>query len=235
MRWIQIITRIWSGLGRPTAKTLRCAIITGGGDQAFCAGADLKQMIPHLRADIRGGGRPRWSIGGITSHNAMAKPLVAAVNGYALAGGTELALACDIRLCSPNAMFGLAETRWGIIPGAGGTQRLPRTTPLGIAMEMILTGEPIDSETALRIGLVNRIIPQDTLMEEARKLALKIAERAPLAVRQARRAILESLSVGIDAGLVREAELFYEIMRTDDAVEGATAFSEKREPQFKGR
>lgn len=226
------LERCWNEYNEDPA--LRCAVVTGAGDRAFCAGADLKQMIPHLRDAIRAGERPRWSIGGITSHNVAAKPLIAAVNGHALAGGTELALACDIRLCTPNATFGLAETKWAIIPGAGGTQRLPRSVPLGIAMEIILTGEPIDAETALRIGLVNRIIAQSDLLAEAKKLARTIARRAPLAVRAARRAVLESLSVGIDAGLVREAELFFDIMRTDDAVEGATAFSEKREPQYRG-
>jgi enoyl-CoA hydratase/carnithine racemase len=227
------LERVWTEYNEDSG--LRCAVITGAGEQAFCAGADLKQMIPHFRDLIRAGGRPKWSIGGITSHNAIAKPLIAAVNGHALAGGTELALACDIRLCSPNAMFGLAETKWAIIPGAGGTQRLPRTVPLGMAMEIILTGEPVDAETALRIGLVNRIVEQSDLLRETKKLAATIARRAPLAVRAARRAVVESLSVGIDAGLVREAELFYEIMRTEDAVEGSTAFTEKREPKYHGR
>jgi enoyl-CoA hydratase/carnithine racemase len=215
--------------------SLRCAVLVGAGDRAFCAGADLKQMIPYYRDKVRAGERPRLSLGGITSHNAAAKPLIAAVNGHALAGGTELALACDIRICSPNATFGLSETKWAIIPGSGGTQRLPRSVPLGMAMEMLLTGEPIDAETALRIGLVNRVVPQSVLLDQAKALAWAIAKRGPLAVRAARRAALESLSVGLDAGLVRESELFFEIMRTEDAVEGATAFTEKREPQYRGR
>lgn len=148
-----------------------------------------------------------------------------------------MALACDIRICSPNATFGLSETKWAIIPGSGGTQRLPRCVPLGMAMEMemLLTGEPIDAETALCIGLVNRIVPQSALLDQAKALARAIAKRGPLAVRAARRAALESLSVGLDAGLVRESELYFEIMRTEDAVEGATAFTEKRDPQYRGR
>ena len=143
-------------------------------------------------------------------------------------------MACDIRICSPYATFGLSETKWAIIPGAGGTQRLPRSVPLGMAMEMLLTGEPIDAGTALRIGLVNRVAPLSEMLDRAKALARAIAKRGPLAVRAARRAALESLSVGLDAGLLRETELFFEIMRTDDAVEGATAFTEKREPRFRG-
>jgi enoyl-CoA hydratase/carnithine racemase len=192
-------------------------------------------MIPYFRDKIRAGERPKWSLGGITSHNSAAKPLIGAVNGHALAGGTELALACDIRLCSPNATFGLSETKWAIIPGAGGTQRLPRSIPLGLAMEMILTGASVDAETASRVGLVNRVIPQSALVDQAKALAHSIAKQAPLAIQAARRAVLESLSVGLDAGLVREAELFVDIMRTADAVEGATAFSEKRDPRYQGK
>ena len=118
-------------------------------------------------------------MGGITFEPHFGKPMIAAVNGHALAGGMELALACDIRLCSPNATFGLAETKWALIPGAGGTQRLPRAVPLGWAMEMILTGEPIDAETAQRIGLVNRILPQEQLLESAMRLAATMPAAAP--------------------------------------------------------
>ena len=143
----------------------RVGVLTGAGARAFCAGADLKELIPAHHRAVRAGLRDPWSMGGMTFEPHYGKPMIAAVNGHALAGGLELALACDIRLCSPNATFGLAETKWGLIPGAGGTQRLPRTVPLGWAMEMILTGDPIDAETALRIGLVNRVLPQGKLLE----------------------------------------------------------------------
>jgi enoyl-CoA hydratase/carnithine racemase len=174
-------------------------------------------------------------MGGITLEPHYGKPMIAAVNGHALAGGMELALACDIRLCSPNATFGLAETKWALIPGAGGTQRLPRLVPLGWAMEMILSGEPIDAPTALSIGLVNRVLPNEQLLASAMRLAATIAQRGPLAVKAARRAILEGLTLGLAAGLSNERDLFIEIMKTDDALEGATAFAEKRAPRFNGR
>lgn len=146
---------------------IRVGVLTGAGTSAFCAGADLKQLIPDHHREVRSGARAPWSMGGMTAEAHFGKPMIAAVNGHALAGGMEIALACDIRICTPNASFGLAETKWAIIPGAGGTQRLPRAVPLGWAMEMILTGDPIDAETALRIGLVNRILPHDQLLPSA--------------------------------------------------------------------
>jgi enoyl-CoA hydratase/carnithine racemase len=144
----------------------RVAVLTGAGNAAFSAGADLRRLIPPFHDAVRAGGSPPWALGGITD-KAINKPTIAAVNGHALAGGLELALACDIRIASVNATFGLAETKWGLIPGAGGTQRLPRAVPLGPAMEMILTGEPIDAGQALRWGLVNRVLPSDRLLPEA--------------------------------------------------------------------
>lgn len=216
-------------------RRIRVGILTGAGDKAFCAGADLKELIPAHHAAVRAGSRKPWSLGGITFEAYHGKPLIAGVNGHALAGGMELALACDIRLCTPNATFGLAETKWALIPGAGGTQRLPLTVPLGWALEMILTGDPIDADTALRIGLVNRVVPAERLIEEAFALAQRIARRGPLAVQAARRAVLEGLSAGLAAGLMFERDRFAEIMRTEDALEGPRAFAEKREPRFEGR
>jgi enoyl-CoA hydratase/carnithine racemase len=161
--------------------------------------------------------------------------MIAAVNGHALAGGMELALACDLRICTPNPTFGLAETKWAPIPGAGGTQRLPLTVPLGWAMEMILTGDPVDAETALRIGLVNRIVLNEQLVDSAMRFAATIASRGPLAVKAARRAILEGLTLGLGGGLMNERESFFDIMKTNDVLEGTSAFAEKRNPCFKGR
>jgi enoyl-CoA hydratase/carnithine racemase len=215
-------------------RQIRAGVLTGAGARAFCAGADLKELIPSHHNAVRAGSRAPWAMGGLTLEPHFGKPLIAAVNGHALAGGLELALACDIRVCAPNATFGLAETKWALIPGAGGTQRLPRTVPLGWAMEMILTGEPIDAETALRIGLVNRILPHDQLLERAMRLAATIASRGPLAVTAARRAILEGLTLGLAAGLSNERDHFIEIMKTADVLEGTAAFAEKRDPQYEG-
>ena len=212
----------------------RVAVLTGAGNAAFSAGADLRKLIPPFRDAVRAGDSPPWVLGGITDM-AISKPTIAAVNGHALAGGLELALACDIRIASVNATFGLAETKWGLIPGAGGTQRLPRAVPLGPAMEMILTGEPIDADQALRWGLVNRVLPSDRLLPEAIAMASTVAARGPLAVRAARAAVLEGLGCALADGLGLERKHFLDIMRTGDAVEGARAFAEKRPPQFEGR
>ena len=214
---------------------LRVAVVTGAGAKAFSAGADLKALIPPYREAVQRGESPPWTFGGLTSEVEGGKPLVAAVNGHALAGGLELALACDVRLCSPNATFGLAETRWALIPGAGGTQRLPRVLPLGVAMEMILTGDPIDATAALRLGLVNRVVEPDRLLPAATELAGVIASRGPLAVRAAKRAVYAGMSGGLAAGMEAEHELFVALMRTEDAVEGPRAFAEKRAPVYRGR
>jgi enoyl-CoA hydratase/carnithine racemase len=213
---------------------LLVAVLTGAGDVAFSAGADLKSLIPAHRDAVRAGGSPEWNFGGFTARE-VSKPMIAAVNGHALAGGLELALACDLRLASPNATFGLAETKWAIIPGAGGTQRLPRCVPLGLALEMIMTGEPISAAEAYRIGLVNRVLPPDQLRAEALSLARQISSRGPLAVRAARLAVLHGIGLPLADGLVVEAGQFLAVMRTDDAVEGATAFAQKRPPVYQGR
>ena len=213
---------------------LRVAVLTGAGEKSFCAGADLGRLLPAFRDAVRAGEAPPWAFGGITGEAHGGKPKIAAVNGHALAGGLEMALACDIRLASPNARFGLAETKLAIIPGAGGTQRLPRTIPLGPAMEMILSGEPVSAEEAHRWGLVNRVVPLGQLRDAALALARSIADKGPLAVQSARAAIMGGLSVGLEAGLELERRRFLEIMRTDDAVEGASAFMEKRPPVYRG-
>lgn len=214
---------------------LRCAVLTGAGPRAFSAGADLKRLIPQLRNAVLDDRADPWVLGGMTWAPELGKPMVAAVNGHALAGGLELALACDVRVCSPNATFGLAETKWAIIPGAGGTQRLPRVMPIGLAVEMILTGDPIDAETALIHGLVNRIVEPDELLAEAVRVARTIASRGPVAVRAAKRAVYLGLDKGLEVGLVEEQRLLGECMRTEDAAEGPRAFLEKRAPIYRGR
>ncbi|CAN7769825.1 enoyl-CoA hydratase-related protein [Pseudorhodoferax sp. LjRoot39] len=228
------LTIAWDRFARDDA--LRVAVITGAGDTAFCAGADLKKSIPARSAAAREGLSVPWAFGGgLPCGRDAGKPVIAAINGHCLAGGLELALACDFRICSPQATFGLAEVKWGIIPGGGGTQRLPRCVPLGMALEMILTGDSVDADTAWRIGLVNRIVPRAVLLNAACELAERVASRGPLAVKAARRAVYGGLGQGFDTGMALEEHLAQQVMRSEDAVEGPLAFAQKRRPVFKGR
>ncbi|MFN8507319.1 MAG: enoyl-CoA hydratase-related protein [Dehalococcoidia bacterium] len=163
------------------------------------------------------------------------KPIIAAINGYCLAGGLELALACDIRIAVPEARFGLPEVRWAIMPGAGGTQRLPRAIPQAWANYLILTGEQMDAETAFRLGLISHIVPREELMDRALQIANLICERGPLAVKTAKEAILRGQDMPLDHGLAYEDVLLSRLMTTDDAKEGPKAFAEKRKPEYHGR
>ena len=227
------LARAWDQF--ETNTEFHVAVLTGQGEKSFCAGADLKTLIPARQAEIAAGVKPALSFGGgLTSGRRLSKPIIAAVNGHCLAGGLELALACDMRICSPNASFGLSEVKWAIIPGAGGTQRLPRNVPLGYALEMILSGDPIDAAEALRVGIVNRIVPRADLVPAALELAGRIASRGPLAIRAARRAVYDGLEHGLEAGLEVEKALFHEVLQTEDAAEGPRAFAEKRQPKYKG-
>ena len=211
------------------------AIVTGGGERAFSAGADLKALIPARAESVRAGEGIGTTFAGITRGFTCWKPLIAAINGYAVGGGLELALCCDLRVAAEHARFGLPEVKWGIIPGAGGTQRLPRAIGLGRAMELLLTGELIDAAEALRIGLVNRVVPLPELLPAARALAEVIVQRGPLAVRAAKQAALEGLDGPLDAGLALETRLSEELLRTADSREGLRAFAEKRPPHFHAR
>jgi enoyl-CoA hydratase/carnithine racemase len=214
------------------------AILTGAGDKAFSAGADLKKMIPAAFTGGRGYNpvaHNAYGLGGITRGLEIWKPMIAAVNGYCLAGGLEQALACDVRLAASHATFGLTEVRWAIMPGAGGTQRLPRVVGLTKALEIILTAEPIDAQEALRIGLVNKVVPPPELMPEARRLAETLCQRGPLALRAAKEAVIRGLSLPLPDGLRLEALLSGTLRGTEDAVEGPRAFAEKRKPTFTAR
>ena len=214
------------------------AIITGEGDRAFCAGADLKTYTPafgqreiyDLRQDA-----DRPGFGGITRGLNIWKPIIAAVNGYALAGGLELALACDIRIASANAVFGCSEVQRGFHHCDGGTVRLPLIVGLGNALRMQLTGEPIDAQEALRIGLVSQVTPPDELLPAAERCAAAIAANGPLGVRSAKESMIRSLGRVLEDALRFENVLFSTLTRTEDFAEGPRAFAEKRPPVWKGR
>jgi enoyl-CoA hydratase/carnithine racemase len=210
------------------------AILSGAGDQAFSAGADLVAMAQSFSG---GGDGMRFDapFAGITRGFECWKPIIAAINGYCLAGGLELALACDIRIAAEHATFGLPEPKRAIIPGAGGTQRLPRVTPLAFAMELLLTGDRFDAQTALRFGLVSRVVAADQLMSIVEEVAAKILECGPLAVRAIKEAALRGLEMPLVDGLKLESELVGRIFRSEDAREGPTAFAQKRTPEYKGR
>ncbi|MFW6039899.1 MAG: enoyl-CoA hydratase-related protein [Gemmatimonadota bacterium] len=212
---------------------VRGVIVTGAGEKAFVAGADigeLAKMGPIDGVDVSRAGQDVFRF-----VERMRKPVIAAVNGYALGGGLELALACHIRLASENARFGLPEVTLGIIPGYGGTVRLPRIVGRGRALEMILTGEMIDADEALRIGLVNRVAPQIELMGEAESLLEKIEANAPIAIGLALEAVEHGLNTSVEEGLTLEANLFGLLAATDDMREGMRAFLEKRDAEFEGR
>lgn len=206
------------------------AIITGAGDRAFSAGADLKDTIPALMNDPAKGNyqAPPTIMRGQT----IMKPFIAAVNGLALGGGLEVALACDLRIAARAATFGQPEVGLGIIPGWGGTQRLPRLIGGARAMELLLTGSVIDAETALRVGLVSAVVEPDQLLATANEFAVRIARNGPLAVRAAKEAALRGLETSLDDGLRLEQLLFDRLAYTDDVREGLAAFGEKRTANF---
>ncbi|MEZ5174986.1 MAG: enoyl-CoA hydratase-related protein [Acidimicrobiia bacterium] len=218
---------------------LRVAVLTGAGSKAFSAGADLTEvgswyasMSPDER---RQHAETQPGLGGITRNLDPGKPIIAAINGACLAGGLELALACDIRIAADHATFGLPEVKWGLIPGAGATQRLPAMVSSATAMEMLLTGDVIDAERALRSGLVSAVFPGRDLMSAAYDIATRIARNAPLAVRAVRRAARQGRHLPLDEGLRLEQQIAEPLRSTGDVKEGLEAFREKRTPEFKGR
>lgn len=213
--------------------SLRVLIITGAGDKAFVAGADIKELEERDALIGRKVSRLRQEV--FSQIENLSIPAIAAVNGYALGGGLELALACSIRISSEKAQFGAPEVKLGIIPGDGGTQRLPRLVGLGRAMEMILTGDFIDAQEAFRIGLVNRVVPHEELMEKTMELAQKIAARPPLAVKYAKEAVSRSQEGDTASGYALESYLHALTCTTEDKKEGVAAFLEKRKGEFKGR
>lgn len=211
---------------------VRVVIITGAG-KAFCAGADLKERATLSEQQVR---EFIYTIRNLfTFIENMNKPVIAAVNGIALGGGTELALACDLRIISAAASMGLTETRLAIIPGAGGTQRLPRLVGRGKAKELIFTGRRVDAEEALHIGLANKICPAEALLDECRAMAAMICETGPIAIQQAKHAINYGLETDIGTGLAIESSAYWTLIPTEDRLEGLAAFREKRKPVYKGK
>lgn len=211
------------------------AVLTGAGDRAFSAGNDLVHTAQAGQATAAASLPRHVSFGGNTRRMDTWKPSIAAINGYCLAGGLEMALACDIRIAAEHAQFGLPEVTWAIIPGAGGTQRLPRSVPPGVALDMILTAERIDAQAALRWGLISRLTTLDDLMPAALRVAETICTRGPLAVRAAKESMLRGLNMSIEQGLGLEELLSRQVGQSEDAREGPRAFAEKRSPQYKGR
>ena len=212
---------------------IRVAILTGAGTKAFVAGADIAVMRDMTSTQARELALKAHGI--YAAIEQSAKPFIAAVNGYALGGGCELAMACDIRIAAETARFGQPEINIGILPGFGGTQRLPRLVGKGRALELILTGEMIDAREALRIGLVNRVTAPEKLLDEARQLAGKIASKGLVALQLCKQAVCNGLEMDITKGCAYEAELFAYSFSTDDQKEGMGAFLEKRAAVFRDR
>ncbi|HWQ15967.1 MAG TPA: enoyl-CoA hydratase-related protein [Roseiflexaceae bacterium] len=213
---------------------LRVAVLTGAGDRAFAAGADIGELraLPSAEA-ARRSSEATHRLGLYIAE--MRKPVIAAINGYALGGGLELAMCCDIRLAADTARLGQPEINLGLIPGWGGTQRLPRLVGPAAARLLCLTGEPVGAQEALRLGLVERVVPAAELMAAAMDLARQIAAKAPLAVAAIKQAINRGLEMPLAAGCMYEAALFGAIATTEDAREGTSAFLEKRQATWKGR
>ena len=218
---------------------VRVVILTGAGDRAFCTGLDLKERAKdavetNLFEKRRIRNQPR-----IQSHHqavaAIDKPVIAAIRGYAVAGGLELALACDMRVAAEDAKLGMMEVRRGRLGGAGGTQRLPRLVGTAKALEICLTGEPIDAAEAYRVGLVNRVVPVDQLMIAAEEIAGKICLGAPLSVIAIKEAITKGVGLSLEQGLKLESDLAMTLSTTEDQLEGSRAFAEKRPAVWKGR
>lgn len=212
---------------------VRAVVLTGSGQRAFAAGADIKE-IEALSGAAATTMANDWHrvLNGIAVSRI---PFIAAVNGVALGGGCELAMACDIRIAASNAVFGQPEINLGIIPGFGGSQRLPRLVGRGRALEILLTGEPIDAPEAYRIGLVNKIVPGENLLEASREFAGKVAEKGAVALRLIKECVSTGLDRPLGDGLAYEAEKFGDVCSTFDKAEGIAAFLEKRKPEFTGR
>jgi enoyl-CoA hydratase len=212
---------------------VRSVIITGAGEKAFVAGADINELA--VQRPVQGKEHALRGQHVFDLIENMGKPVIAAINGYALGGGCELAMACTLRIAADTARLGQPEVNLGIIPGYGGTQRLARLVGKGVAFDLLLSGRHVKAEEALRIGLVNRVVPASELMTAARQLAAELAEKAPMAVQYIIEAVNRGLEISFDKGQFLEATLFGLVASTDDMREGTAAFLEKRKAVFKGR
>jgi len=224
---LEIFTRL------RTDDAIKVVVVTGAGDRAFCAGADIREFLePPTPTHFR---EARKRLDFRAEMERCSQPIIAAIRGFALGGGLELALACDIRIAAEDAHLGLTEINLAIIPGGGGTQRLPRLVGRGKALEMILTGMRVPAAEALRIGLVERVVPVAELMSAAQTLARQIADKAPIALRYAKEAVVGGLGLPLADGIRLENDLSTLLRTTEDRVEGAKAFVEKRKPQWTGK
>ena len=222
------LARVWDDV--VTDPEIWVAILTGAGDRAFSAGNDLKWTTLHGVPRM-----PKGGFGGLVARDDFWKPLIAAVNGFALGGGLELALACDVIIAAEHARLGLPEPRVGLMAAAGGVHRLPRHVPLKVAMGMILTGRPVSAAEAARIGLVNEVVPAGDLLATAERWAREMSECSPLAVQASKQAALQGLGRPVAEAMVAHYPLVQKLFTSEDVVEGPRAFAEKRKPVWRGR
>jgi E-phenylitaconyl-CoA hydratase/naphthyl-2-hydroxymethylsuccinyl-CoA hydratase len=223
------LKQIWYNI--KTDPEIRVTVLTGAGDRSFCTGSDMKKTMPPKESFAS----TYFETESLIAPMEMWKPIICAVNGYAIGGGLEMALACDIRIASTKASFGLSEVKVGSLPGLGGTQRLIRAIPSAIAMKMLLVGDRISADEAYRVGLVSDVVEPDQLLETAKEMARKIANNAPLSVKAAKQAVVIGSDLPIKPGMAYENLLWGILRDTEDRIEGRVAFAEKRPPQYKGR
>ncbi|MCQ5364851.1 enoyl-CoA hydratase-related protein [Anoxybacillus salavatliensis] len=213
-------------------KQVRVVIFTGAGDKAFSAGADLKERKTLTEVEVRRNVKAIRDV--FNDIAALPQPTIAAMNGYAFGGGFELALACDFRIAVSEAEMGLTELKWAIIPGAGGTQRLPRLIGLSKALEMILMSKKVSASEGLELGILNKVVPREQLMDACRELAIEMLKNGPLALQQAKFAIYKGLEVDLQTGILIESKCYEVIIPTKDRIEALEAFAQKRPPRFTG-
>ncbi len=214
--------------------TIRAAVLTGAGEKAFVAGADIKEFVEFSKV----GKVKELSVGGQDAFNVLEQagfPIIAAIQGFCFGGGNELAMACDLRIAGESAKFSQPEINLGLIPGAAGTQRLTRLIGKTAAKQMLYFGEPIDAAEAYRLGLVNKVVPDAELLDQALAWARKLATKAPVALKLIKKAINEGIDLPLSQGQVLEQDCFDEVFKTEDVMEGITAFFEKRKPSFQGK
>jgi enoyl-CoA hydratase len=228
---LKLMDEVISALGElEEDPETRCVVITGN-ERAFAAGADIKEMADASAVDMLVRDQfAKWD-----RIRRFKKPLIAAVSGYALGGGSELAMMCDMIVASETAQFGQPEINLGVIPGAGGTQRMTRAVGKAVAMEVVLAGRTLSAKEALQHGLVNRVVPVEAYLQEAQRLAARIAEKSPIALQLAKEAVLKVYDTALQEGLLFERKNFYLLFGTEDQKEGMAAFVEKRKPQFRGK